>query len=189
MSKKADLPRVRAAIKAGIAAYSSIGIGYLGKNGEWDDIPLIVELLEAPNRGGAFLLADLADSERYKHAAKAVCSLGRLRLDELLAMSLPPKLKQMTVLKVTDAEFAQLAEVTLLNLLRSSSSDVRKVTALKCVKAFAKKRVTELLEMYLSDEGQVYYNVTHWLDMGTSLPRTRAVGSARRELERELRKR
>jgi Domain of unknown function (DUF4062) len=182
MQEREDLQRIRSAIKQGTALYSPAYMAYMEKHGEWDDIPLIVELLEAPHRGGNFSLLDLPDNTTYKNVARVVYSLGHSRLGELLSMQLPSQLLPKIVASIPDSEFRLLNDSTVMMLLLSKQNDTRKISALKCVKALPKKRVADLLANYLAIGDQRYYNVIHWLDMGASLPRIRAVGAARRKL-------
>ena len=66
----------------------------------------------------------------------------------------------------------------MLSLLRSDDAAVRKALALRLVEAMPKKRLIAILDTYMSGD-QAYYNVIHWLDLGASLSRTKAIAATK----------
>ena len=79
--------------------------------------------------------------------------------------------------------FVTLSEERVLLLLNSENDDVRKITALKCLETPPKSRVTKLLQRYTEGEEYRYYNVIHWLDLGSTMPRGYAREIARSEVK------
>ena len=76
-----------------------------------------------------------------------------------------------------------LSEERVLLLLNTENDDVRKITALRCLETLPKSRITELLQKYTEVEEYRYYNVIHWLDLGSTMPRTYTREIARAELK------
>ena len=58
---------------------------------------------------------------------------------------------------------------------------MRKIAAIKCLRAFPKKRLTTTLANYLLNDRR-HYNVIHWLDLGVSFPQNRVRQAANRAL-------
>ena len=163
--------------------YSETLVCFLGKNGEWSDIPLIIEFVERRRPTGSLLGSVEIDNQRYQLAADAVYTLGKTRLDELSTIQMPDSVLQHIVLVTGDRIFRDLPDDTILRLLESTADGVRKATALKCVKSLNQSRVAQLLQKYLRLEHR-YYNVIHWLDL-VSLPSARARRAADKALKNE----
>jgi len=178
-----DLNRVRSLIGDDFVRLSIGDLAYLKRNGEWSDVLLIIEKLKKQ----AFDLMFMGtDETRYRAAAEAIYHLGRDRLEELFVLAMPYQLMAQLIGLAADARFKSLSDETILKVLRAASQHVRKIAALKCVRIFSRERLIRILNAYMSDDDQYYYNVIHWLDFGLSAPRERATASARRELQRLL---
>lgn len=181
-----DLGRVREALKSGFVDYSADDIEYLGRFGEWEDISLIIAAVERPDTGSdSLLLSYYTDSAMYRTAARVIYRMGRTRLSELLVMPAPSRLVAHLVAEVSDKVFRSLSDASLAVLLGSDDASVRKAAALKCVRALPKGRVTKILADYVSPGRDHYYNVVHWLDLGVSAPRDRALPAAEKILKKE----
>ena len=98
-------------------------------------------------------------------------------------MSAPAKLLVHLVTEASQRVFAGLTDVAIMTLFKHDDEKVRKVAALKCVQALPKARVARLLNGYVSGEEYRYYNVIHWLDLGASAPRGRALAAAEKVLK------
>ena len=183
-----DLGRVRSALKSGFVDYSAADVEYLRRFGEWEDIPLIIEAVErpeaGPNRG---IIASVLDDSKYRSAARAIYTLGRTRLPEVLAMPAPSHLLAHLIAESSDKAFRSLSDASIMRLLRLEAEQVRKAAAVKCVRALSKRRVAKLLASYVSGDQFRYYNVVHWLDFGVSTPRDRALPAAEKVLNKEWR--
>lgn len=184
-SELCDLGRVRLALKSGFVDYSSADVEYLRRFGEWEDIPLIIESVNRPYSGHHNSLLSTSDEPKYRVAARAICALGRSRLSEVLAMPAPSALLSQLIVTIPDKVFGNLSEKSINLLLQSEDDTVRKSAALKCVRAFPKRRVAKLLADYVSGGQFRYYNVIHWLDFGVSTPRDRALLAAERVLNKD----
>lgn len=180
-----DLGRVREALKSGFVDYSSVDVEYLRKFGEWEDIPLIIDSLKRPESGRKRTLLSGFDDDRYQNAARAIYALGQTRLPEIFAMPMPTQLLVCLISEISDKVFRRLSDASILLALRSEDDAVRRSVALKCVCSLPKRRVAKLLDKYLSGDEDHYYNVIHWLDFGTSVPRDRALPAARKALKKE----
>ena len=183
-----DLGRVRWALKSSFVDYSAADIEYLRRFGEWEDIPLIIEAVERPEAGRNLgILWPWLDDLKYRAAARAIYTLGRARLPEVLAMPAPSQLLSHLVAESSDKACRSLTDSSIVLLLRSEAEQVRKVAALKCVRALSKRRLAKLLASYVSGNQFRYYNVVHWLDFGVSTPRERALLAAEKVLNKEWR--
>lgn len=177
-----DLPTVRVALSDANLEYSSCDIEFLGRLGEWEDVPLIVQRISSAGRLGTSLLGGDTE-ERYRESAEAVLALSKNRLKDLLAIEMPTALLTHVLAQSTDREFRNLPDTALMDLLHSESDSVRKVVALRAVRILGKRRLTDLLTGYPKHGDKKYfYNVIHWLDLGVSLSRDRAEPAASKAL-------
>jgi len=103
--------------------------------------------------------------------AAALRRLGKGRIPELLEIKMSPFLLARLIYQLSDKEFAALSDQKVKSLLHSDNDRVRKMTALKCIRAYTKARLKRTLDDYMSGDQQRYYNVIHWLDMGVSAPK------------------
>ena len=179
-----DLRRVRKVLKSGFVDYSDADIEYLRKFGDWDDIPLIVATLDQPKTGRRTSLLGSA-GRNYLTAARVIYSLGRTRLEELLALPVLSDLLSYLIREISEKNFRELGDDSIKQLFLSKHSDVRKTAALKSVRALPKYRLAQLLDDYISGDEFRFYNVIHWLDLGVSIPGDRARSAAQKALAKE----
>lgn len=176
-----DLSLVREVMRSGFVDYSSADLFYLKRFGSWEDIPYIISSLDRPDGRRVTILLGAVDDERYELAAAAVYALGKDRVDELLSIDAPVRMKIELIRLLTSKQFKSISDARLSELLRAESAEVRKASALKVILSFAKKRIAAVLNEYHSAT-QFYYNVIHWLDFGLSVPRAEMLRGAAREL-------
>lgn len=177
-----DLARIRRVLKSGFVSYSDEGVEYLRKYGEWEDIQLIISLLERPDYARG--LISFGDDEKNRKAALAAYAISRDRLDELINLEMPPNMKKFLLGSMPDTKFRLLTDDTIFACLQSLNDGVRKTAALKCIRSFTRSRLVEILDRYMAEDRR-YYNVSHWLDMGMSLPRATASKIAIRALNED----
>lgn len=178
----ADLPLVRTMLTSGKVDYSAADLQYLAKFGQWCDIPLVIASLERPEYGRKYTsILSIASSTKYEEAAHTLYALGKHRLNDLLATTMPGNLLASIIRLIPDKAFQLLADSDIISLLRSETDDVRKLASLKSVRAFPRRRIKNLLENYMAAD-QFYYNVIHWFDFGISVPRERMLRAAVRGL-------
>lgn len=179
MGNSTDLRRVRLTLGNSQIAFLPSAIDYLAKYGEWEDIPLIINMSERPKRSKCpGLLTDASNGSAFKRAAKLIVVLGKGRLTEVLSKNMHNQLLAHVVANMPNRAFAQLPKASIIQLFDSESETVRKVTALKSVRSLSKSEIEILLYAYLGEDGQRYYNVIHWLDFGISVLRSRATTCA-----------
>lgn len=177
-----DLPLVRALLEDGSVDYSITDLRYLSKFGQWCDIPLVIASLNRPEHGRIYTtLLSIEGSTKYEDAARTLYALGKHRLEDLLAITMPERLLSRIILLISDKAFQGLSNNVIVSLMKSESEDVRKWASLKYVKAFSRRQVKDFLEKYMALD-QVYYNVIHWLDFGLSTPRERMLLAAGKAL-------
>ena len=172
-SKREDLERIRKNLKEDFAGASKADAEYLGKHGEWTDIPLLSNAT-APQFGG--LLVRTEESRSFDTAVeKAVLSMSRGHtVSDLFCLDIPANILKKAITLCSDSQFAEISRESLLVLLDHDSEDVRRTAAIKAVVALSVERVKSTLHEYVSDAEHRYYNVIHWLDLGASMPRHEA---------------
>lgn len=178
-----DLGRVRLALKSGFVGYSTADVEYLRRFGEWEDIPLIIDSVKRPESEHTLLSA--SNESKYRAAARAINALGRTRLHEVLAMSVPSRLLSQIIIEISDKAFRNLSDVSINLLFQSEDDTVRKSAVLKCIRALTRGHIAKLLADYVSGGQFRYYNVVHWLDFGASTPRGRALLAAEKVLNKD----
>ena len=131
------------------------------------------------------LINSSSNDSKYRIAAKAIYSIGRTRLTELLGIEMPSRILSHLIIVSLDKDFRMLADNSITSLLRSEVSEVRKSAALKCVQSLPKKQLIRILRNYTSGGQSHYYNVIHWLDMGISMPKSRALFAVKQVTSRD----
>ena len=181
-----DLNRVRGALRGGSVSYSDVDIEYLRRFGEWEDIPLIIESVKRPAYGVSLLGS--YDERKYRLAARAVLEIGKARLEEVFSLGdVPSALLTFLILEMPDKYVRQLSANTLATLLHAKAADVRKAMALRCVCSLPKARLKAILGVYISGDTPPFYNVIHWLDLGTSAPKDVARRAAKKVIDTDWR--
>lgn len=171
----ADLARLRKGLKDTSLQGSYEELSYFKKHGKWSDIPF---LLLRTQRGGAAssILGAFRDKKWHTAIASTVYAIANERLEGLLKIEMPPEIKSDIIQITSIQKFSYLSDDMINILLREKNDRVRKVTVLKIILTFPKRRVEELLKAYSSIETSKFYNVLHLLDMGVSL----SIANARR---------
>lgn len=181
---KSELPFLRKTLVDEFVAYSSADIGYLGKHGEWEDIPLIISLLERSNLENSLLT--FAATDKYQLGASALHRIAKGRVSELLDMPMSKMLLPLVIAQFSNKEFREIRDDQVKSLLLSETDRVRKITALKCVLGYGKERLRAVLDEYTSGDRQRYYNVIHWLDLGVSAPKAVAQRAVSRIIAKDF---
>ena len=178
----ADLPLLRSMLASGSIDYSAADLRYLAKFGQWCDISLVIASLDRPEYGRKYAsVLSIPSSTKYEDAARTLYELGKHRLNDLLATTMPGHLLARIVLLIPDKAFSGLADAVVGSLMQSEIEDVRKAASLKYVRTVPRRRAKQFLEEYMAAD-QFYYNVIHWLDFGISLPRDRMLRAAAKAL-------
>nr|VFJ88168.1 MAG: protein of unknown function (DUF4062) [Candidatus Kentron sp. LFY] len=180
--KPEDLQRIRANLRDGYAGASKLDAAYLGKHGEWTDIPMLANA-EGPKLGGTLLTMSV-DKEFQAEVAKAITAIGKKHpVSYLLSLEMPAAILKKTIELCAESRFAKISQDALLALFNHESGEVRKAAAVLAVRALPAKRIKSILREYVGSENYRYYNVIHWLDLGASMSRddarkvARAVGN------------
>ncbi|MBB3061768.1 DUF4062 domain-containing protein [Microbulbifer rhizosphaerae] len=176
--KPEDLQRVRANLRDGFAGASKHEAEYLGRYGEWIDIPMLVNA-EGPKFGVAPLTIS-RDEEFKVEVARAITSIGkRHSVSDLLSIGMPSAILKKTIELCAESRFAKISRDALLALFNHESDEVRKAAAVLTVRALSAKRIKSILREYVLSDNYRYYNVIHWLDLGASMHRDDARKVAR----------
>lgn len=139
-------------------------IKYLKKFGDWDDINLIISIVEKNSFGKLLLSSSVSANEMTCVGAEAMYYLGRHRIIDLLNLNMPSSLKGKIIRNLSRKVFLQLEENYVINnLLLSKLDDIRMGALEQCVKCFGKDRLLKTLKYYVT-LGSYYYDVVHWLD-------------------------
>ncbi|NEV79111.1 DUF4062 domain-containing protein [Rhodopseudomonas sp. BR0C11] len=177
------LKLVRKTLESDFVDYSRHDVEYLQRHGEWQDIPLIIAAVKRSEVGISMISTDY--SAEYRLAAKAMYAIGKRRLAELLEKQMPKRLLARLIIEISDSSFRTLTNAQINRLFLDEDDSVRRACALKAVRAFSKKRLAQLLKEYIGGDGQRYYNVVHWLDLGVSMPKDRAKTGAAKAITKE----
>ena len=190
-----DLHRIRETLKEGYVEYSELDINYLKRHGEWRDIELLVSLAERPVAGASLLTAasqshlrvasllTTYNNDALDWIAQAAYTIGKGRFRELVTHAMPERLLSRILACASEKDFASLSDDEILNYLGATSEDSRKLAAMKSIRSLTKQRLKRIFDDYMNRD-QRYYNVIHWLDMGISLPKARAITAAARVLSK-----
>jgi hypothetical protein len=169
-----DLDRIRRVVSSGFVEFSPLDAEYLAKHGEWQDIQLLINVLDRSD-GSNTLLGGLLDDDRVGIVAQAIHSIGRARFPELCRIVMPDRLLSRVIDLAADREISELSDSDFVALFAMPSDDVRKAILPKAVRALSKTRLKKLLIGYSKYDGARYYNVFYWLDLGISLRRKQAL--------------
>ena len=175
-----DLQRIRANLRDGYADASKLDAKYLGRHGEWTDIPNLANA-NGPSLGGL----PVPDDEGFQvEVARAITSIGKKHsASDLLSLEMPATILKKTIELCPESRFAKISRGALFALFNHESEGVRKAAAILTVRAFPARQIKLILHEYLGSDKSRYYNVIHWLDLGASMSRddarkvARAVGS------------
>ncbi len=176
--RREDLERIRANVQSGYAETSKADAEYLGKHGEWEDIPLLANA-DAPSFAESLLEPEGYEDFRDQ-VAKTILNMGRGHSSSLLfSLELPTIILKKTIELCAESRFSKISHDALLRLLDHESADVRKAASIKAVRALSVKRIKSILHEYVGSDKYRYYNVIHWLDLGASMPPDEARNVAR----------
>lgn len=179
-----DLGRVRTALREGFIGYSAEDIMYLRRHGEWEDIPLIITAAQRIDVGrNPLLFIGATDYSKFRLAARVIYAMARDRFSELVLITMPARLLVSLLDEASEKVFRAVSDASIDTLLRSDELDVRKATALKCIRALPRTRIIKILRYYISREERHYYNIVHWLDLGVAAPRDRAIAAAKKAMD------
>lgn len=178
VQKLEDLQRVRANLREGYVRASKLDAKYLGRHGEWIDIPLLANVKE-PSLGVTPLT--MSDDEGFQvEVARAITSIGKKRsISDLLSLEMPATILKKTIELCPEPRFAKISRDVLLALFNHESEGVRKAAVVLAVRALSAKRTKSILREYLDSGKSRYYNIIHWLDLGVSMSRENARKVAR----------
>ena len=140
---------------------------YLYSFGEWQDIPLVVDLIKRfnPAVGRSLLGGGDISREVQVLGVKTILKLGKNRLADVLALDCPSSIKRNIISSIKDREFVSFGDDVILGMLNNDDSEVRKHCVLKCAKTYSKTRLLAIFNKY-SGADQIFYNVIHWFDFG-----------------------
>ena len=82
------------------------------------------------------------------------------------------------------SEFAELSDEQVILLLLTDEDRMRRAVARKTTASLPRKRVAKIHADYRANSDGIYYIVTHWLDLGMSVPQRtarRVVNNSRAE--------
>lgn len=176
--KPEDLQRIRANLRDDYAGASKLDAEYLGRHGEWTDIPILANAAEL--KSGATLLIISDYGELQAEVARAITSIGKKHsISDLLSLEMPAAILKETIELCAESRFARISRHTLLALFNHESDAVRKAAAVLAVRALPVRQIKTILREYASSNNYHYYNVIHWLDLGASMGRDDARKVAR----------
>jgi hypothetical protein len=171
LGKEDDLDRIRHHMRHSQFGSSKDELDYIRKFGDWNDLLVLIEkkgTLSSYGPPSFFSDTDIIS----EHLAFTLYRLGRTRLSQLFRLITDRLLLVRLISLASSKEFKDLSENLIFELLISEYDEVRRATAIKCVKVFAKKDLTRLLKLYMEPDKLRYYNVIFWLDFGCVFPKS-----------------
>ncbi|NWE38594.1 DUF4062 domain-containing protein [Pseudomonas yamanorum] len=164
---KKDVAVVRASLSDPTVVPIVADLEYLYQFGEWQDIPLVMSLVDRfkLDDSGSLLSGFGIPRNAQALAVKILLKLGKNRLADILKLECSLRVKRHLICSINDKEFVSIDDDVILSVLQDSDDEVRKNCALKCAKTYSKNRLSSLLDRY-NEEEQSFYNVIYWLDFG-----------------------
>ncbi|MEC3909439.1 hypothetical protein U5A82_02805 [Sphingobium sp. CR2-8] len=166
---KADLGLVRDLLDQYNISPTIPVIAYLKALGSKDDI----DRLARTSRFSWYGIVQEDLEGEFAAAANAILKLAE-DFGDLLGRPLPEEMRAKLIQLVPAAEFARLSDQDILSNLVTDDHLVRRATAMKISYSLSRGRIRKLLLAYKADEKGIYYQVTHWLDLGLSYSRSTA---------------
>ncbi|WP_460418143.1 DUF4062 domain-containing protein [Pseudomonas sp. microsymbiont 2] len=165
---KKDLPIIRQSLANQLIRPIEADLKYMQLHGEWQDIPLIIDITKrfSSSEANSLLGSSNISKSVCTLAVKTLLKIGKDRIADILSLECPSVLKRNIISSISDKEFIAIGEDVILEFLNNDDAEIRKHCALKCAKTYPKKRLTSLLDRYSKSE-QEFYNVIHWIDFGT----------------------
>ncbi|MBX5195717.1 DUF4062 domain-containing protein [Rhizobium sp. NZLR10] len=154
-------------------------VSFLEQHGTWDDVTRIAALVERRNYARTGFFHDASND--YNAAANAILRLAKSRIADLFTQSFSAALLARLIAGLTNKQFAELSDLTMLAFMAHEDDAVRKAASLKSVLSLTKTRCRRLLETYTGGDQYRYYNVIHWLDLAVNTPAGFAKPLAARE--------
>lgn len=179
---RSGVQTVRNAVDKRGLKYSDSIVRYFETYGGWEDVPRVIQLSENFSSHGLTILSMVGWKDEYRLSAKAILKLGKNRVADLLSMNMPPPLWNAVIAAMSKTSFVSFDDDRITTWLRDETDSKRKTVALKSVICLPKSRIEKLLNAYISDGGQYYYNTVFWLDLGFSLDRIRSIQIAKSAL-------
>ena len=163
-----DTNRIRENVRSLWAGMSPHDAVFLGKFGSWSDINL---LSGAVSRAVTSFALPEDETSILEQVSRALVMLSKEQPDSaLLSSSIIPSVLKRVLKSLSGPRFMSISETSLLKLMHHESEDIRKIVAIKCVIHYSIRRIRHVLDQHISGD-KYYYNVVHWLDLGTSMPR------------------
>ena len=178
--RQRDLALVREVVDREEVESSESVLEYFSRVGGWEDIERVMALKDKVGRQTSLLTAGAANNDSAK--ARTVVKIASVRIVDLLERVQSHPLLCHVIKAIGAKAFSRLSDDRVLLLLNAENEDVRKLTALRCLVTLPKARIAKLLQRYIQEEENRYYNVIHWLDLGSSMPRAYSREIARTEL-------
>ncbi|WP_417807107.1 DUF4062 domain-containing protein [Thioclava sp.] len=182
IKQKHDLELVRHVLDTYEVDLSESAIEFLGKFGDWSDLPRIKAMTEY--RPTTLNLLAIGFPKALPPKAAAMLSIGKDRIADLLAEDMELMLRRELLKQLKKKDVASMSDEILLQVLGHDDDECRVIIALKCAQFLSKTRLTSLLKIYSDHDGYRYYNSIHWLDLGASMPRDTGRTIAIQELDR-----
>lgn len=164
-----DLDVVRGALKdskfkAPISIYR-----YFSRYGSWIDVPFLIQVAEnGPPYSPGLYISNL-QSKHLRAAGKCLVALSRSRYIDLLDISKDRAVQPNIISAMPAIDITRLTDDYIISLLLSKSENFRKAAALKIIATQKKARIARLLDRYVTNEREYFYNVVFWLDMALTI--------------------
>lgn len=167
---KVDLPLVRRVLDSKFVSPSTGVVRFLRALGE----PKDVLRLGQASPFASFWLSPPDSKSTFDEATRTILKICPDLLGDLLDLDLADDMLARIVDLASYAAFERLSNASILKLLLTDKTQLRRAAARKVPTSVSRKRVRQLLEAYRDDPDGRYYVVTHWLDLGLAYSRSAA---------------
>ena len=182
LASSKDLPLVRTLDDNELVVdYLESALRFLSRFGDWSDKDRILSFTDR-YRATSQTWLSLGASERNRPIATALYAIGKSRLLDLLKLDMDTAIRRALLIVASQKDIDSLSDDIVMTELNNKDDQTRKVLALRCVEAMTQARIRKLLDKYVNQEGEQFYNSVHWLDLGASMARTAAKAVAKFEL-------
>ncbi len=167
--KVEDINRIRENLKTRYVGVSHLDVKYFEKHGGWSDIEL---LASSDLNNISSLLIGKKDVSYTNCVAKFAYKIGRNSISELLMLNISPSILTEILSICSDSTIKDISDEVIFQLLNNDNPNVRKRMSIVAIRALSIKKIKYLLDEYLSGDEYRYYNVIHWLDLGSCMPKS-----------------
>ncbi|MFC6328217.1 hypothetical protein [Alloalcanivorax gelatiniphagus] len=179
---KEDLCLIRKVLDEFRVDASESLLNYFSRFGEWEDVDRIKNMSYYVDGERFFSVKMNSASDEGK--AFAIIEIGKKRIADIFRIDVGNSVMKFIIRQLPKSVISSLSDEVIIDELKRNDDEYRTIFALRCVISLPKRRLKDLLSLYVDHDGYRYYNSIHWLDLGCSLPSSVSKEIALRQLHR-----